>query len=192
MSHDGEEERLDEAVIYLPPKPHGLILDYHTIRYENEQCIYPGCSESTVKCHVLSQSSIRQYANGDVTNLQITHRDPYFLIKPKDAWKYFKPLPLKKYPTFHGFCSTHDNDLFQDLDHYNGTMTPKIALQAHYRVLCHGLEVIQLELKQHDFLKQAPYVGKSTKKSKEIFKRLQKNYYERRLKWAEDVTCPVF
>ncbi|HAT9621496.1 TPA: hypothetical protein JBD38_14055 [Legionella pneumophila subsp. pneumophila] len=185
MLDNSSEELLDE-VIYLPPKPHGLILDHNKIQYKNKQCMLPACDASTVKCHVISKSSIRQYARGNIANLNMVYRDPYFLIKPKDNWQYFKPLDLDKHPTFLGFCNTHDNDLFKELDHYNGNMTPRIALLAHYRVLCYGLNTIQLELKQHNFLKQASYVGGSTKLSKEIARKLQKGYYERRLKWAED------
>jgi hypothetical protein len=146
----------------------------------------PGCNALPIKSHVLSQSSIRRYARGNIANLQVVYRDPYFAIKPKDSCRYFKSLDLKKYPTFHGFCKTHDNDLFQELDNYNGSMTPKIAVLAHYRVLCYGLEVIQLEHKRHDFLQQGTYVGDGSKRSKEIERRLRNGYYRRRLQWAEN------
>ena len=180
------EDVLKKETVHLPPKPHGLIVDYNKISHENKECMLPGCNASPVKCHVLSQSSIRQYARGNIANLQVVYRDPYFAIKPKDNCRYFKSLDLKKYPTFHGFCVTHDNDLFQDLDNYNGTMTSKIALLAHYRVLCSGLETIQLERKRHDFFQQATYVGDGTKISNEIARRLRNGYYRRRLQSAED------
>lgn len=178
-------EQSETHIVLIPPKPFGLVADYSAIKYENKICMAPGCNEATIGSHVLSKSWIKKYANNQIIELKTITYEPFENIKPKEKRKYYKPCDLDKVSTFKGFCGPCDHRLFHELDNYNGVMTPKIALLSHYRIICYGLNVIQLQLKQHDFLKNAMLMGSSTKKTKEIERKIKNGFFERRLRMAE-------
>lgn len=148
--------------------------------------MWPGCEQPTINSHVLSKASIRKYSNNQIIELQTITHDPFHITKPEDKREYYKPCDLKKVSAFKGFCSQHDHILFYDLDNYDSVITPKIVLLSHYRVLCYGLNIIQRQLKQNDFLRNAAFVGGSTKKTNEIARRLKNGFFERGLKMAEE------
>lgn len=179
-------ERTENTTIFLPPKPNGLIVDYNRIKYKNKTCMSPGCEKPTINSHVLSKASIRKYSNNQIIELQTINHDPFHFTKPEDKRDYYKPCNLDKISAFRGFCSEHDHDLFYDLDNYDGVISPKIVLLGHYRILCYGLNVIQRQLKQNDFLRDATFTGVSTRKTADIVRRLKNGYFERRLKMAQE------
>lgn len=179
-------ELAENKTIFLPPKPNGLIVDYHRIKHENKICMWPGCGEPTINSHVLSKASIRKYSNNQIIELQTITYDPFHITKPKDQREYYEPCNLKKVSSFKGFCFKHDHDIFYELDNYDGVITSKIVLLSHYRNLCYGLNTIQRQLKQNDFLRKAAFVGESTKKTSEIARKLKNGFFERGLKMAEE------
>ncbi|HAU0790217.1 TPA: hypothetical protein JBH17_08410 [Legionella pneumophila] len=180
----------ENKTIFLPPKPNGLIVDYHKIKHENKTCMWPDCGNPPINSHVLSKASIRKYANNQIIELQTIADDPFHITKLSNQRKYFKPCDLDKISTFKGFCSEHDHSLFYDLDNYNGDITPKIVLLSHYRILCFGLDVIKLQLKRNEFLRtatlNAAFIGEPTKKTKEIERKIKSGFIQRRLKMAEE------
>ncbi|MFC3909012.1 hypothetical protein ACFORL_07990 [Legionella dresdenensis] len=176
---------VETKIELIPPKPYGLISDYSSIKYENKVCMYPGCKEPPIGSHVLSKSCIKKYANNQIIQLQTLVYEPFENIRPKEKRKYYKPCDLDKISTFKGFCNKHDHSLFHELDNFNGVVTPKIALLAHYRIICYGLDILQLQLKQHEFLKNAALVGGASKKTNEIARKIKNGFFLRRLKMAE-------
>ena len=69
MSVNTQELEYSECgVRYILPKPYGLIADFNDIKYRNKVCMYPGCDEPAINSHVLSQASIRKYANNQITS----------------------------------------------------------------------------------------------------------------------------
>lgn len=172
-------------VVLIPPKPYGLIADFTAVTYHNDVCMYPGCFEPPIGSHVLSRSWIQRYANNQIVQLQTITHDPFDLIKDSVKKKYYKPCNLNKISIFNGFCFKHDHEIFQELDNYNGYVTPMIALLNHYRIICFGLNEIYLQKKQHEFLKGAVFVGTSTKVTKEIQRKIKNGFFLRGLQMAE-------
>ncbi|HAU1304130.1 TPA: hypothetical protein JBI45_02530 [Legionella pneumophila] len=181
----GDTQHIKDKRKLIPPKPYGLISDYSTIRHGNKVCMHPGCKEPPIDSHVLSKSGIKKYAKNQIIQLQTLVYEPFENIKPKEKRKYFKPCDLDKISTFRGFCYKHDHKIFLELDNFNGIVTPRIVLLTHYRIICYGLDTIQLQLKQQEFLKNAALVGKSTKKVNEIARRIKNGFFLRGLKMAE-------
>lgn len=175
----------ETRVELITPRPYGLISDFSSIKFENKVCMYPGCNEPPIGSHVLSKSCIRKYANNQIIQLQTLVYDPFENIRPKEKRKYYKPCDLDRISTFKGFCNKHDHSLFHELDNFDGVVTPKIALLAHYRIICYGLNVLQLQLKQHEFLKIATFVGGASRKTNEKARRIKNGFFLRGLKMAE-------
>ncbi|RAP34663.1 hypothetical protein B1207_15330 [Legionella quinlivanii] len=146
-------------------------------------CFYSGCSRNPINSHTLSKKSIRNY--GEIIKLQVIEHDIFSRLKPKEEKKYFKPCNLAKVSTFPGFCSFHDHSIFNELDNFNGIVTPQIALLSHYRMICYGLYIIEKQQIQEQFLRESQFIGHASKRAKEIHRRIINGFYQRRLMMAK-------
>ncbi len=85
-------------------------------RKKKYSCFFPGCSEKAISSH--SQSKSSSLKNIQENGLVFGMRQDPFAKNPMPTWKQ---IGLTKVSTFSGFCSTHDNDLFKEVDSISDT-----------------------------------------------------------------------
>jgi hypothetical protein len=88
-------------------------------------CCYPGCHQNTIASHNISESLLSLVAEkGHVRK---------FNVHPFDGLE-FRSEGIRRATTFHGFCSKHDNEFFNNIDHFNFARTLlKNVLLFNYR-----------------------------------------------------------
>lgn len=98
-------------------------------------CSYPGCNEKAIRSHTIQRSGkVNAIAeNGKVytCNNKLGH-----LLK-KD-WD-FNLVGVGEATTFYGFCSEHDNNVFQPVEKHKWTGSVHQAFLLAYRELCRDL-----------------------------------------------------
>jgi len=80
-----------------------------------------------------------------------------------------------------GFCKKHDNNLFKEIDEFNGQINKKKAALIHYRNICYGIHHIKISSERVQYLSRQNYEGESTPESVECLKNLKNGYFENRL-----------
>jgi imidazole glycerol phosphate synthase subunit HisF len=83
---------------------------YKRARRAQRKCMFRGCDEISINSHLLQKKGIiNQIAeNNHVVELAIDNYKP-------DVF-YFKRSGINDAFTFPGFCKTHDNDLFKEIE----------------------------------------------------------------------------
>lgn len=168
----------------LPSK--ALLADFDIIRLsKNQQCMYPGCPEEPIRSHTISKSSIRQL-NTDTIQLKTINDNLFDRIKHDDKRNVFNECRISNVSTFYGFCKQHDASLFKPIDQFDGTVTNKIALLSHYRIVCFGLDQIRIQLEQEKLLRVSEYAGPGSKKINEFLRKLKKGYFKKGLETIQE------
>lgn len=138
-----------------------FIQAYDAQKCISSRCMWTGCEEEAINSHTIPLSSIRRIA--PLNNLKYIRKSPFNAAKRKGEKVHFKTIDTHT-ATFPGFCNEHDCKIFSDLDNFNGSITDKIAVLNHYRMLCFALYQVKNQLEQERFLREASYEGTGSKK----------------------------
>lgn len=113
--------------------------------YQHEICLHPNsskeiCTDKTIKAHTISRSStLRQLLDNEnkvCTFHPIEIKNPETnkleITLHEKGWK-------KEATIFRGFCSKHDNEIFEPIEKNNSKFieTPEQCFLLGYRALCH-------------------------------------------------------
>ena len=84
---------------------------FKKIRGKKYSCFYPGCCKKAIGSH--SQSKSSSLKSIEENGLVISLHYNAFANGPAPEWK---PIGINKVSKFPGFCATHDDELFKEVD----------------------------------------------------------------------------
>lgn len=108
---------------------------YNILKSEASLCLYPlmSCSENPIKAHSIQNSKVFEHLHfeGNLIGLKIKPNNTHY---PEIV---FDTIGRKDASIFRGFCSKHDNELFQEIDihQFNPSNKKQLFLLA-YRSVC--------------------------------------------------------
>jgi hypothetical protein len=141
--------------------------------YSRKYCLHPqapvACSGNIIKAHSVPKSSgLKLIAkNGNVYSFSylvtpsIIHQDVY---APKQ-------IGVEDASTFTGFCSYHDNKVFEPIDSHLFEVTPHHIFLVSYRSLCFAM------FRQKDIVEKGLYLRKFYKKDQKRLVELEERLY---------------
>ena len=126
-------------------------------RAGEKKCLYPStgsaCSGKVIRAHTISRSVAlsRIARSGKVYQLDTNP----FTIQKHQGEPQLTLENIASSTTFTGFCSPHDNQLFDLIDKGSLTPTREQALLLHYRALCRELYVKRPNIATNELLREA-------------------------------------
>lgn len=126
------------------------------LRVGDQACLYPAapnlCTGTVIRAHTISKSSaLAKIARaGDVYQLDTNP----FAIHRNRGRADLKLMKIASATTFTGFCSPHDNTLFDPIDKGNLSPTGEQAFLLHYRALCRELYVKRTSVETNKLLRE--------------------------------------
>ncbi len=128
-----------------------------SFRAGEKKCLYPStgtsCTGKVIRAHTISRSvALSRIARaGKVYQLDTNP----FTIRKHEGEPQLTLENIASATTFTGFCSPHDNQLFDPVDKGSLTPTPEQALLLHYRALCRELYVKSPNVETNELLRDA-------------------------------------
>jgi hypothetical protein len=143
--------RTDEKPLAYHELAEGLI----GLRTGEKRCLYPPnpkpCLNSVIRAHSISRNAaLRQIAVGG--KVYQGNANPYQISKTGGQIKH-SLVGINLATTFTGFCSQHDNALFQPIDEGNLVPTNEQTFLLHFRALCRELYVKRPTLMTNELLR---------------------------------------
>lgn len=100
------------------------------------ECIIDGCNQEAINSHLVQRNGILKSISKDGHVYEIRQKDIFKLCKSATPFE-FKYIGVGKALSYPVFCSTHDNNLFNDIDQLNFDINDKkIWLLFSYRAVC--------------------------------------------------------
>ncbi len=98
------------------------------------RCMYCECTSNAINSHTISEK-------GSLSTISIDSKVGCFDSKRRELEKdiFYKEAHINNVTTFKGFCSTHDNQLFECIDNNSDIKTGKEILLQSYRSICESL-----------------------------------------------------
>jgi SEC-C motif len=126
------------------------------LRAGEKKCLHPSitspCTGKVIRAHSISRSTAlaKIARDGEVYQLDTNP----FTINKIQGNITLKLANIASATTFTGFCSSHDNSLFEPIDGGNLTPTKEEVLLLHYRALCREAYVKQPISETNELLRE--------------------------------------
>jgi hypothetical protein len=161
-----------------------LTTEIDDYEYRSKTCCYDRCADNPILSHAIARNFISKL-NTDkrkVLMLQPKITPIHNKLNPK----LIRAIDIEKFACFFGFCAKHDDELFKQIDVFDGKMTKQKAVLVHYRNICYGMNHIKTQIlcEQHmsrQCLVQGEPLDKSANK---LIRMLKKGYFSRRLDYC--------
>jgi hypothetical protein len=126
------------------------------LRLGDQTCLYPAtpnpCTGKVIRAHSISKSTAlaKMARGGEVYQLDTNP----FAINRNQGRVELRRTKIASATTFTGFCSPHDNGLFDPIDKGNLTPTNEQVLLLHYRAMCRELYVKRPNVETNELLRE--------------------------------------
>ncbi len=109
----------DSKGLPLEGIPQGLFKAFEEASLKRLKCLYPGCTQTTISCHLIPENILRRSFGGHCLEYKLRDGEPY---------GQFVKTGIGGAATLPVFCSTHDCAIFKEIDPLDIDFTNKKQL----------------------------------------------------------------